>query len=99
MLVDRWLDSSLAHNPVLDAVSRSDWAEATVAHQPALSDVLHWAEALAQHPVLLSMAGHSHEAHEAAYGMAQQLDSLVSAQLTGASTSAHSSLISFSGGD
>ena len=90
-----WPDAQLANQSVLESLSRSDWTEAALAHQAAsLSDGLHWVEAaLAQHPVLLSMAGHSHEAHEAAYGVAQQLDSLVSAQLTGASASARSLLL------
>ena len=66
------------------AMSCTAWAD------PALvSDGLpstSWAELLLSHqPALLSMAGHSHEAHDAAFGMAQQLDSLVSGQLTGAS--------------
>ena len=80
-------DSPLAHQSVVEHASRSDWAEAVLVHQSAsLSDGLHWTEtALAQHPVLLNMAGHSHDAHDATYGMAQQLDSLVSAQLTGMS--------------
>ena len=71
------LDSTLSSTALADSALgwerlSSGWAEAALAHQPAL----------------LSMAGHSHEAHDAAFGMAQQLESLVSTQLTGAAPGA-----------